>query len=232
MAERHGIERLGFLTLTFADHVLDAAEASRRKNSLVTHVIRPRYGSALWVVERQKSGRIHYHLVVALEQDIRTGVDFAAIARRDYRTAGAALRSEWAFWRRTAPAYGFGRTELLPVMSTAAAISRYVGKYIGKHLEARQEADHGVRLVGTVGPKVATTKFGWVSPRAAEWRARAQAFADMLHGAGAILAPTPEGMRLKFGKRWAWQWRDSIATFPLDAETPLQYDRFTEAAEG
>src|ERR1700730_11420120 len=37
--ERWGIENSGFLTLTFADHVLDPKEAQRRLNSLATHVL-------------------------------------------------------------------------------------------------------------------------------------------------------------------------------------------------
>jgi hypothetical protein len=69
---------------------------------------------------------------VVLDADIRTGLDFAAVAMRDYRTAPAALKSEWAFWRETAPRYGFGRTELLPIKSTAEGFSKYVGKYIAK----------------------------------------------------------------------------------------------------
>src|SRR5580658_5145432 len=42
--ERWGIKNSGFLTLTFADHVLDPKEAQRRLNSLTTNVLRPRYG--------------------------------------------------------------------------------------------------------------------------------------------------------------------------------------------
>src|SRR5260370_23230730 len=34
---RWGLERTGFLTLTFADHVLEPKEAQRRLNSLATH---------------------------------------------------------------------------------------------------------------------------------------------------------------------------------------------------
>ena len=119
-------------------------EASKRFNSLASHVLNDRYVAWLRVLERQKSGRIHYHLVVVLRSDIRSGVDFAAIASGDYRSAGPALREEWAFWRRTAPLYRFGRTELLPVVSSAEAISRYVGKYLGKHLDARLPADKGL----------------------------------------------------------------------------------------
>jgi len=75
-----------------------------------------------------------------------TGCDFTAIATRDYRSASAALKSEWEFWRETAPRYGFGRTELMPIKSTAEGISKYVGKYIAKHIDARIEKDKGAIL--------------------------------------------------------------------------------------
>ena len=105
LAQKHGLENLGFLTLTFKDHVLDVKEAQRRLNSLLTHIIKPRYQDYIGVLERQKSGRIHYHLLVVIGFDIRTGFDFAAVDAKDYSSANPALRAEWAFWRKTAPAY-------------------------------------------------------------------------------------------------------------------------------
>jgi hypothetical protein len=198
------------LTLTFAEHVLDAKEAQRRLNSLATHVLRPRYGSAIRVIERQKSGRIHYHLLVNVGADIRSGCDFNAFARRDYRTAPAALRAEWAFWHRTAKAYGFGRTELLPVMSNSAAVGRYVGKYIAKHLGQRQERDRGVRLVSYIGSRVATVKFAWAGPRGLHWRKGLEALARDLSAAREIVGASPEAMRRRYGKSWCWKWRAQI----------------------
>lgn len=214
MCRRHGIDRVGFLTLTFAEHILDSREAQRRMNSLTTHVLRPRYGNTIRVIERQKSGRIHYHVLVAVGADIRTGCDFAAFAERDYQSAPRALRAEWSFWRQTAKAYGFGRTELLPIMSTEVAIGRYVGKYIGKHLEQREERDKGVRLVSYSGEKEVSTRFAWASPGAMQWRAKLGAFIHMLHESGCISEPTTEAMYRRFGPRWAYHWRDNIATFP------------------
>jgi hypothetical protein len=213
MCDRHGIEKIGFLTLTFAEHILDPKEAQRRLNSLNSNVLRPRYGQVIRVLERQKSGRIHYHLLVNVGVDIRTGVDFLAVEKCDYRSVGRELKAEWAFWRRTAKAYGFGRTELLPIRSTSEAIGRYVGKYIAKHLEQREERDRRVRLVSYSGLRVASTRFGWANGGAREWRAKVKAFVSMLHEAGSILSPTAAAMRLKFGPRWAHYWRDSISRF-------------------
>jgi hypothetical protein len=215
MCEECGIERVGFLTLTFADHVVDPREAQRRMNSLTTNVLRPRYGRAIRVIERQKSGRIHYHLLVDVGRDIRTGCDFAAFARGDYRSAPAALRSEWAFWRSTAKEYRFGRTELLPVRSTTEAVGRYVGKYISKHLNFRQLRDKGVRLVSYSGGRTATVRFAWASPGAREWRRKLGGFVRMMHESGAISECSTAAMAQRFGPRWLWHWRDSIMTFPV-----------------
>lgn len=217
--DRHGIATVGFLTLTFADHVLDPKEAQRRMHSLTTHVLRPRYGNTIRVIERQKSGRIHYHLLVAVGRDIRTGCDFDAFAKRDYRTAPPALRAEWSFWRETAKRYRFGRTELLPVRSTNQALGRYVGKYIAKHIGKRKEQDKRVRLVTYSGTKSASTRFGWAGGRSQLWRTKAKAFARFLHDCGAIDAPTSKAMAKTFGPRWVWKWRDSIMTFEPPQET-------------
>lgn len=41
--EKYGVEHVGFHTETFADHVTDMKESSRRFNSLRTHVLSERY---------------------------------------------------------------------------------------------------------------------------------------------------------------------------------------------
>lgn len=216
MCSEWGLERVGFLTLTFAQHILCPREAQRRMNSLTTHVLRPRYGRCIRVIERQKSGRIHYHLLVALAADIRTGCDFEAFAKGDYRSAPAALRAEWSFWRQTARRYGFGRTELLPVRSSTEAIGRYVGKYIAKHLGKREPRDKGVRLVTYTGAQAASVRFAWVSPGATAWRQKLGRWVEMMHAVGAIDEATAVACDRKWGPKWLWYWRDSIMTFPLE----------------
>jgi hypothetical protein len=219
---RWGIEKTGFLTLTFADHITDPKESQKCMNSLSTNVLRPRYGGAIRVIERQASGRIHYHLLVNIGLDIRTGFDFAGIARHDYRSANPAIRAEWAFWRRTAKLYGFGRTELLPVISTTEAVGRYVGKYISKHFTAREERDRGVRLVSYIGPKVASVKFAWAGGKAKDWRSGLGSLVRDLAASGHIDSPTIEAMARQYGKGWAWQWRDVIATRALKQSVDLE----------
>ena len=220
-----GVERVGFLTLTFADHVLDAREASRRFNSLASNVLAKRYAAYVRVLERQKSGRIHYHLLVVLPDDIRTGADFDAFAQRDYKSANNHLRREWAFWRKTAGMYGFGRTELMPIRSDANALGQYVGKYIGKHIGAREERDKGVRLVSySKDARMATSKFASVSKYPNEWRAKVQTFARIVQGwkPHARIRNMDDLALALDDKRWAYTWRDFILQLPTaDLSVPF-----------
>ena len=216
LAERFTLEKLGFLTLTFREHILCPKEAQRRLNSLLTRIIKPRYGEYVGVMERQKSGRIHYHLLVVLEHDIRTGFDFEALAKKDYTSASPALRDEWAFWRHTAPRYKFGRTELLPIKSSTEAISKYVGKYIAKHCENRNPEDKGVRLVRySRGARAGTTRFQFHSEGSKEWRRKLAIFAQIVqekHPGQKI--STSEDLTRCLGKSWAYRHREYILNLP------------------
>jgi hypothetical protein len=59
LIERHGLERIGFLTLTFTRHVVSYREAQQSLHSLMTGVLRHRYKEYIVVMERMDSGRIH-----------------------------------------------------------------------------------------------------------------------------------------------------------------------------
>lgn len=217
LADTYGIERIGFLTLTFRDDVQDPKEAQRRFNSLATHVLRSRYASYIRVLERQKSGRIHYHLLVVLNTDIRTGFDFKAINKHDYRSAGQGLRDEWAFWRETARLFGFGRTELLPIRSTDVAIARYVGKYISKHVAARQDRDKGIRLVEySRGARVASTRYQFMTAGAALWRLQLAAFARIVAEREGLSEVRYEDLAALLGASWAYNNREFIRQLPVD----------------
>lgn len=222
LASRFGLERLGFLTLTFADNVQTFKEAAKRFNSLATHVLKVRYPNSIRIAERQKSGRWHFHLVVVLPVDIRSGVDFAAFERGDYQTAPPALRAEWAFWRKTAPEYGFGRTELLPVRSTAEGIARYVGGYVSKHITKREARDKGVRVVGYVGFKAGDRKacsvFSWAEKGGRAWRAKLAEFARRQG------VRTMEELKWLFGPQWAFHLQQEIARIPLSECVGIQED--------
>ena len=213
LIERHGLERIGFLTLTFARHVVNYKDAQKALHSLMTGVLKKRYPEYITVMERMDSGRIHYHLLVVVAEDIRTGFDFAAVKRGDYRSATAYLRREWAFWRSTAPKYGFGRTELLPIKKTAQGVAKYVGKYIGKHIGQRLAEDKGARLVRySKGANRAGVRFSWMSPGAYMWRQKLGTFCQMM---GLSSDNHKEFLKNWFGKNWVYVLRPLIEAVKL-----------------
>jgi hypothetical protein len=204
---------VGFFTLSFADHVTCAKEAGRRFNSLNTHVISKRYVETIAVLERMKSGRIHFHLLVVLPGDIRTGFNFDQAANGVYGSANELLREEWKFWRGQVnydghhpfhPYATFGRTELLPVKSNQEGISKYVGKYISKHVGAREARDRGVRLVRySRSASVGSNAFMFQSPRSRLWRWQVSKFAEE-NGC------SESELRSKFGPRWVYRYGSYI----------------------
>ena len=149
-----------------------------------------------------------------MRSDIKTGVNFSELQDRNYSSAGETLRSEWSFWRKTAPKYKFGRTELLPVVSNEEAIGRYVGKYIGKHMNARNSDDKGARLVRySRGSRMASTRYQFVSEGSAHWRAKLKQFAYFIAEKHDV-PPTMESLRSVLGPRWAHNHRDYILSMP------------------
>jgi len=226
MCDKYGIENVAFLTLTFRQHVTEPKEAQRRLNALFTGVIKKRYGDYVGVFERQHNGRIHYHLLVSLGFDVRTGFDFAAVKKQDYRSASHALRKEWAYWRKTAPKYGFGRTELMPIKSTAEGIGRYVGKYISKNIEQRAYAyvlnnageyqDKGVRLVRySNGARAGTNRFMFVSEGSASWRNKMALFAEIVSiSNGGCIVEDLDDIADMCGSSWGYHNREFILGLP------------------
>jgi hypothetical protein len=217
MIKEYGVERIGFLTLTFPDHVTDPRECNRRFGNLRRRAL-SRYPKWIAVRERQESSRLHLHLLVVVAEDIQTGVSFQEIANHNYRTAGPYLRAEWAFWRKAAKNYGFGRTELLPIKSNAAGVARYVGKYIQKNLDCRISADKGARLVSYSkgAGQVRANGFAWNSPRAWLWRKKVAQVADKC----GILEY--DELKQTFGSRWAWSiqkrvFSEELSEFPSGA---------------
>jgi hypothetical protein len=209
----YGINRIGFLTLTFARHVVSYKEAQKALHSLMTGVLKKRYVEYIIVMERMDSKRIHYHLLVVLAEDIRSGFMFAAVRNGDYSSASVYLRREWAFWRVTAPKYGFGRHELMPVKSTADAIAKYLGKYISKHIGQRLPEDKGARLVRySKGTNRAGTNFSWASTGAFMWRSKLGTFCRMMH---LNSDNYKEFLKEWFGKNWIYHLYPLIQSIKL-----------------
>jgi hypothetical protein len=213
LVHRYGLERIGFLTLTFARHVVGYKEAQKALHSLMTGILKKRYPEYIIVMERMNSGRIHYHLLVVVAQDIRTGFDFPAVNRGNYRSANDYLRLEWKFWRQTAPRYGFGRTELLPIKKTADGIAKYVGKYIAKHIGKRLPEDKGARLVRySRGTNRVSTRFSWNSLGANMWRAKLGTFCGMF----GLNSDNYTGFLSEwFGRNWVYDLRPLMLSIKL-----------------
>lgn len=220
LVTKYGLENVGFLTLTFGDRRPPTLfTLQKRFNSLRTNVLVQRYPRSVFVVERgEKNGRLHLHGVVVVGKDIRAGVDFAGIARGVYASAGPDLRSEWSFWRRTAPSYGFGRTEMLPVKSNAEGIARYVGSYLKKHVAQRRAEDKGARLVRFVNygqtERVASSRLAWANDNGWLWRQKVNAWATVLG------MHSMEELSERCGPRWAYLFKDQIMGTRLDAVCP------------
>jgi hypothetical protein len=224
MAKKHGLERLAFLTLTFSDHCSNRVEAQRRFNSLNSNVLRRRYVDYIAVFERQQSGAIHYHLLVLLPFDCRTGFNFErlkAAAHVETKQKGFwallypthhEMLGEWAFWRKTCRAYKFGRHELLPVKSTAQAIGRYLGKYLSKHMNSRREEDKGVRLVRYAqgGSRQYWPRRSSITGLAWLWRKKLEIFCCQLG-----LVKSFEALASRFGPKWAYKLRVRVMAIDL-----------------
>lgn len=233
LADTFGVERVGFLTLTVGDkvngkfvHVKERAEASRRFNSILNR-IRERYRCGVVVTERHKNGGIHFHLVVALPFDARTGFDFEAVKRRDYRSVSKELREEWEWWRENQGEYGFGRHELTPIKSNGEAIGRYVGKYLGKSWEARTDDDYKGRCVRYFGKWTASEAeieaakvhrarlsppmscvHAATTPKATAWRECLRQVQWLTNKLGCEL--NEQNIKEHNGPRWAWRFTKQI----------------------
>jgi hypothetical protein len=236
MAETFGKERVGFLTLTLGDldaggryrNLRDRKEAQRRFHSLLTNVIAERYQCGVTITERHDNKGIHFHLAVVCAQDIRGQMDFDACfppkdARGkptyapDYATANDAIKREWAFWRRVAKLYGFGRHQLQPMRENGEALGHYLGAYLRKDWEHRLPEDKGARCVRYFGhwSKEVRTKggrrkgppcnsrFGWMTPRARAWRELVKQVVIVLKYKGAKI--TEHNIKDILGPKWAWK---------------------------
>lgn len=236
LAREFGLNRVGFLTLTVGDWrdgrfvgICDRAEAEKRFHRAMRHIA-GRYQCGVTVTERMKSAALHWHLVVVLGADIRTGVDFEAFARGDYRSAPSRLRLEWAWWRSNAPRFGLGRHELLPIRHNGDALGNYVGKYIGKGWAERTADDKGARTVRYFGHwgncpipvcKKTGRKMPWRPPfslRYCACSARAGAWREAMHQVQLItklhgLELHQDNIKSLVGARWAWRITQTLRLF-------------------
>lgn len=219
-----GVERCAFVTITTAQNLSywtpegwKAARDRFRSWSGHKNGLAYVFGAGRdWcrVIEPQRRGAIHWHILIDCGVDIRAGVDFEAFERRDYRSAGPALRGLWSRMRESAKRYGLGRVEIMPVKSDKwEAAARYVGKYISKgiaregwerYCDGKVKPDHARRVGFSAGGwRVSNTQFSWLVS-GSEWREAVKWFA-ISNG-----CEDYGDLRRIFGKRWAWRNRENI----------------------
>jgi len=247
--EKFGLEKVGFLTLTFPKS-LSLKEANRRFNSLATHFLDLHFECWVCVREFTKGGRPHFHLVVVCKGDIRTGFDFESYVkmarlssnpeRRRKHSAeikalsrslnpSPLLRSTWRELHRVLPLYQFGRHELIPIRKNGAALARYVGGYIRKSMDFRPAEAKGARLISyskSFPRKVVGHAWSFNSDGARFWRQKVALFAET-HRIKSL-----DGLAFRFGPRWAWWFRDVIESYNLLPFLPRSTDERTAYFEG
>lgn len=152
IVQKFGYECTGFLTITFPDNVVDWDEAQRRFHSFEINVLSQYAKEWVLVVQCQQRGALHYHLVVGLERDIRTGTNLSAIKDRKlprwlrYSKSNVSenLRGYWESicqaaagrvrvdgqFKQVRKGYQLGRVELLPLIKEPLAVARYIAAYL------------------------------------------------------------------------------------------------------
>jgi hypothetical protein len=142
--------------------------------------------------------------------------EFKRLERAYFASANSNLKRLWREIGNSkhpgkAQEYGFGRCELLPILSNAQACARYIGSYVNIQHNRREDEDKGMRTVryalktvpvfcdgrwqrASVRPAIA--QWAFVKGGAALWRQGCRTLSVLL---GSVPDFTPV-----FGKRWAY----------------------------
>jgi hypothetical protein len=230
-SDHYDRERCGFMTLTAKERGITPWEFGEmwhcvRKHELVW------VESYVRVLEPQRRGAPHYHLLVATPWNLQPdSFDWDAYgeareaqkrgdiaARREFtkryaESADPKLRALWRELREVCERYGFGRSEILPFRKGKEAVAEYIGGYLESGLEFRRPEWKGSRRIeydrqASKAWKMCSVRFGWVSAGASAWRSRVGEVAL------AVGASDMDGLRRVFGSRWGYRLRGAIMTSP------------------
>ncbi|RXK55100.1 hypothetical protein ESB00_04160 [Oleiharenicola lentus] len=204
----------------------------RRRGSWILSFIR--------VLEPQKRGNPHYHLLVAVEWDTKPDAfDWKAFdeCQRERRENGRTARfrelrdrykasasprlvAMWSLLRKVLPKYDLGRAELLPLRKGKEAVSEYIGKYLEAGLVIRKHSWKGCRRVefdrrNKIHWLACTRVFAWHSPGMTAWRQR---IAELARAVGATDMPA---IARKLGRSWAYHLRYSIVSASAEEWTAM-----------
>ena len=214
--KKFGLDYVALVTITFKENLKDVKEAQRRYNNFATCVRRKNKFDVLEkIVEFQKRGAVHYHMLIKTHEPVRKDFDFDAFDkswkepknRRKYtriyaNSATPHLRHLWGYMRERAEKHGFGRTELMPIK-----YPNNVGSYLGKYLAKDQgEQGRGVRKISYTRKyyKVASPYVSWVNGPGASWRRNLKAWAEYRG------FKNTDEIAKAFGPRWAHNLRGEI----------------------
>jgi len=146
-------------------------------------------------------GIIHWHFIVDLGVDVGKGVDHKAVKRQDYRTLGAYLKEGiWERMKECEEAYGFGRSQILPVRNKEA-VARYLARHITLEAKERLSKGKGKSTIRKVG-----YSSGWkkISPKnvyregTGFWKKGVDKFMELLK------IKRYEDLKENVGKSWAY----------------------------
>ncbi len=194
---KHGLENIGFLTVTTASECFEPAAFQGKWHSYLTNVVCKIFPSGIWVRERQpRSGNWHAHSVVNVGRDIRTGFPFDQVAKKFYANVDLELRKLWKHLRDTATAYGFGRTELLPLKHSGDACARYLTGYLAATFSSEKPVGQEKCRLFSIwgGVRFVYSRFTFVSSRIIQ--KRKQWLAEMLE------LPDETCIAKMLGPRW------------------------------
>ncbi|HVT73854.1 MAG TPA: hypothetical protein VHD61_12015 [Lacunisphaera sp.] len=225
--EHWGRNHCLFFTVTDEDDLHPTQFARRWNNYLRRHgawIV-----SFIRVLEPQRRGNPHYHLLVAVQWDTKPDrfdwdafkecqeerhtngptERFRQLRARYKASAAPELVALWAVLRKVLPRYGLGRAELLPLRKVGEAISAYVEKYLEAGLVIRKHSWKGCRRVefdrrNKLAWLACTRVFAWHSLNAVAWRNRVGEIATCLGVTDMV------GIRRKLGSKWAFHLRESI----------------------
>lgn len=232
IVQKYGYERTGFLTITFPDNLVDWEQAQRRFASFEINVLSKYAKDWVLVVQCQQRGALHYHLVVGLERDIRTGTNLAAIKDRKLprwlrygkQNVSENLRGYWESicqaaagrvrvngqFKQVRKGYQLGRVELLPLIKEPLAVARYIAAYLKpgsdmpKEYKGKRKLRFSRGISRWLSPNFQINTFGsWL------WRHKLETVARDFG------LENYEDLGTCFGPRWFDLLRDTVRLCPL-----------------
>ena len=230
--EYHGVTHVAMWTLTTAD-IPTVKVFYRRWHSLqrrALKIICPS-GDYIAILEFQKRGAPHLHILIAVTEDIKSSIKWHMSKGQLHPTVSSMCpHLLWLFdqLREIQPAYGFGSwVSIQPIRSIKEAVSDYVSKYLWKGDPNTPEDVGRVRRVRYGNKRnwgcMDNQRFNWLYGRSWAWRKGVAKFAEVEgrkyayrknYGNGEtetfVTSMTPAKLKMILGERWQYHYREDI----------------------